>query len=112
MRYLNIQALSAADTSTGLLAGSPVPEQGVLYASVQATFDTTVAGTLELQFSNDPAGQTPANWSNAATATVTAGSSSAFIPATLVCANFLRVAFNVTTAGTSKVTARLQGYSA
>jgi hypothetical protein len=65
--------------------------------SVQVITTSTIAGTVKLQFSNDPQNIAgfPVNWSDIAGATVTlSGSAGVFhIPKTEICYNFMRVVF-------------------
>jgi hypothetical protein len=108
MRPVNASVLSGADTIS--VNGSSIVADQLVSASFQATFgDTTAAGAIQIQASNDippagnvPASFTPTNWSNitGATSTVTAGVAP-LILITSVCYRWMRVSYTSTTPGTS-----------
>lgn len=108
MRPVNANVLTGSDAAS--VNGPSIVSDQLVSASFQATFsDTTAAGTLQIQASNDipPAGYlpgtfTPAHWSNidSATSTVTAGVAPIiFIPQ--ICYRWMRVSYSETTPGTS-----------
>lgn len=107
MRPVNAVVLSGPDTAT--ILGDHVSSDQLVSASFLPVFaDTTAAGTLQVQASNDlpPAGNlapfTPTNWSNItdATSAVTAGVGPLiFLPQ--ICYRWIRITYTSTTPGTS-----------
>lgn len=108
MKPVNSIVLSGADT--GSLNGSAIVADQLVSASFQAIFaDTTVAGTIQVQASNDlpPAGNipnsfVPTNWTNVASgsAAIVAGAS-VMVILPQICYRWMRVIFTETTPGTS-----------
>jgi hypothetical protein len=109
MKNVNVNVLSGA--ATGSINGPVIDASQIYEASFQSVAgDGAVAGTIQIQMSNDlaPAGTytafTPANWTNfpgTSSATISAGASTAILlPA--VSARWLRVVFT-RTAGTTTI---------
>lgn len=101
---------SASNASTINLPAVPVNQ--AFYVSAQVIQgDSSAAGTVKLQASNDlaPAGQlatfTPTNWSDisGATATVTSGGT-VLIPTTIICYQWIRAVWTVGTPGSTTIT--------
>lgn len=118
MRYVNANVLSAVDT--GSANGVTIDCDQLVAVSFQATFsDSTAAGTLLVQMSNDmcafsnlPQDFVVTHWSaypSATTAVVAGVAAPIIIPQ--VCARWLRVVFTETTPGTSTVNVNLFGLS-
>lgn len=97
----------SAQADTASFTGPALRTQQWVYSTFMAYFsEATAAGTIQLQFSNDPSGNqspanfVPVNWMNVpgtqATATVTAGASVVvYPPAGFVC-QWMRVVFTRT----------------
>lgn len=111
MRQVNVNVLSAADTSSQ--NGIQIDSNQLFAASFQAVFgDSTAAGTLKIQMSNDvaPTGGpgvsnfTVTNWVNipSASSTVTAG---ACPPITInpSCYRWLRAVYTRSSGGSSTI---------
>lgn len=108
MKTVNAHVLTGADTVS--INGPSIVADQLVSASFQAVFaDTTAAGTIQIQASNDlppagnvPAAFTPTNWSNipSATSTVAAGVAPIII-LPQICYRWLRVSYTETTPGTS-----------
>lgn len=105
MHYTSATVLSASDAATA--TGSSIPSDQLVSASFQSIFtDTTAAGTVQIQASNDlvndlPGSSPPTNWTNipSATATVTAGVAPyIFLPS--LAYRHMRVLYTSTTPGT------------
>jgi len=120
MRNVNCIVLSAPDTASA--SGSAIDANQLVSASFQAVFaDTSVAGTLQIQASNDiyndrynfPEGKfQPTNWTNvpSGSATVTAGAS-ALILLPQIAYRWLRVVFTESTPGTSTIQVNMNALS-
>lgn len=114
MKTVNANVLSGADTAS--INGPSIVADQLVSASFQAVFaDTTAAGAIQIQASNDipPAGNvpsafTPSHWSNipSATAAVVAGVAP-IITLPQICYRWLRVSYASTTAGTSTMSVNL-----
>lgn len=118
MRSVNCAVLSAADDVTR--TGGKVDSNQLYKASFQTIFgDTSAAGTIKIQMSNDTGAQnnlavdfTPTNWSDipSATATVTAG---VVAPILIdLCYRWIRVVFTQSNAGSTTVVCNMnaQGF--
>lgn len=110
MKTVNAHVLSGSDAAS--INGPSIVADQLVSASFQAVFaDTTAAGTIQIQASNDlppagnvPAAFTPTNWSNipSATSTVVAGVAP-IITLPQICYRWLRVSYTESAAGTSTI---------
>jgi hypothetical protein len=117
MRNETITVLSASDATSQNSAAITTGQ--ILYASFHAVFsDTTAAGTVQVQASNDiPTGSAllgnfvPTNWTNVAnaSATVTAGGSF-LIPIPINLYRWLRVTWTETTPGVGTITVNMNAF--
>lgn len=114
MKTFNKKALDAAATYS-TTNSSAIDAGNVYAASVQAvTTGASTAGTVKLQGSNDmPSsgapyptnGFTPTNWTDIASASANlSGATTALIPVTSICHQFLRVVYTPTGAGVQTIT--------
>lgn len=113
MKYLSNIVLSASDTTSQ--TSSKIDSNQLLGASFHCIFgDSTVAGSVKIQASNDPAPTnytaqynfTPTNWVDipSASATITAGAPVLItIPNTSLLFRWMRVVFTEGTPGTSTI---------
>jgi hypothetical protein len=110
MREVNVAILSAADTTSQ--TGSQIDSNQLIIASFQAVFgDSTAAGTVAIQGSNDvaplqyssPTTFTATNWTNIpnATATITAGAS-AMILIPQMSFRWIRAVYTSSSGGSSR----------
>jgi hypothetical protein len=108
-------ALNAVSDATSQNSAA-IDAQGLFRISCQAVFsDSTAAGSVKLQGSNDPSTannlpglQTPTHWSDIpnTSQTVTAGAT-VLVPATEISYRFVRVVFIQTTPGVGTITANV-----
>lgn len=118
MRHVNSIVLSALDATTQ--NGTQIDTNQIIAASFQAVFsDTTAAGSLKVQMSNDiwadsylPGTFVVTNWTDipSATATVTAGGS-VVITLPQTCYRWMRVVYTSTTPGTTTVVVKYNALS-
>lgn len=114
MKHANVTVLSASDATSQ--TGTKIDSVELFKASFQASFaDTSAAGTLVVQVSNDIPGAgylpntfTPTHWTTLTTTsvTVTAGAS-VVIPAIDLSYRWLRILYTSTAAGTSTMTVNM-----
>lgn len=114
MRFLN-DPIIIAGAGNAIQASNSIDCSFVINASVQVVTGAGATGTIKLQASNDaPAPYnlqssitTPTNWTDiaSATASVTAGST-ALIPKTDICYQWLRAVFTPTSAGVQTIQPR------
>lgn len=110
MHFINTNVLSASDTASH--NGIQIDSNSYINVSFIASFgDSSAAGTLQLQASNDinhefyqPSNFTVTNWVNipGASATVTGGSS-ALISLSNIAYRWLRVTYTYTSGGSSTI---------
>jgi hypothetical protein len=107
MTNANKQVLSAVTTTAN---GTAIPTYLVYGASCQAVATGTIAGTLKLQVSNDPASGnvTPTNWTDLSGATVpiTGTAGTFLIPYQQLCYQWVRAVFTAS-GGTGTLTANM-----
>lgn len=114
MKYVNINVLSAGDDVSQI--GAKIDADQLVSASFQAYFgDSTAAGTVKIQASNDvcpygyiPGGFTVTNWTDipSATATVTAGAS-VLITLPQISYRWMRVVYTSSVAGSTTINVNL-----
>lgn len=114
MRFVNLNVLSAADTASA--TGIQVDSNQLIAASFHFYFgDSTAAGTVQVQASNDPyqdhyqaSNFTVVHWANipSASATITAGAS-AIIQISDFSYRWLRVIYTSSSGGSSTVTCNM-----
>lgn len=106
----NLSAAIIYQANAAVIANSNAIDCSQIYAvSLQASFSSsTLAGSLKLQGSNDL--NTPTNWSDVATASVSSGTLT-LIPTTQTCYQFIRANWTPS-AGTGTITINLnsQGF--
>jgi len=114
MKTFNKKAIDAAATYS-TTNSSAIDSGNVYSASVQVvTTGSSTAGTCKLQGSNDMPtygspyptnGFTPTNWTDIASATANvSGATTALLPVTNICHQFLRVVYTPTGAGVQTIT--------
>ena len=118
MKYANINVLSASDATSQ--TSDKIDCNQILEASFHIYFgDSTAAGTIQIQASNDinnnnyePANFTVTNWVNIpnASATVTAGGAQ-LITIDYVCYRWMRVVYTSSVPGTTTINVNMFGIS-
>lgn len=102
--------LTSIDAATGTVNGFELNANQGFACSLQAIGTGTLAGTLKLQYSNDPSelkSPAPTNWTDSGlTVALTAGSI-VIIPKTDICYNWVRAVFTAS-GGAGTVTARIK----
>lgn len=113
MKQLSEIALNAVSDATNQTSKA-IDCYSLFRISCQAVFsDTTAAGTVKLQGSNDlssannlPDLQSPTHWSDIPnTSQTVASGASVLVPATEICYRWVRVVWTQTTPGTGTITA-------
>lgn len=107
MHFLNTTIISASDATSQ--TSSIIPVELIVQASLQAYFgDSTAAGSLSLQVSNEePINiSPPTHFAEIANVTVTAGAT-VIIPAAIFSYRFMRAVYTSTTPGTTTITVNL-----
>lgn len=118
MKYVNAIILSGADT--GDLTGSQIDTSQIFQGSWQIiAADSTAAGTIKIQVSNDlcpegnlPSSFTVSNWSDlsGASSTLSAGGI-ALIPKTDLAYRWMRAVFTYSSGGSSTLIVQFFGWS-